>query len=148
MTDALISASSAAAIDRCTVALAVAFQRHIDIATMKIYRETLSDLPLWAIEAAAMHLRRKGGVFFPTAPTWHQVAEELIASKTRETLQLAAGNHDGHGHECEGCRDTGWGEVERDGRVVCIPCSCRPTNANYRRLTLSSRRSHNEEVKR
>jgi hypothetical protein len=138
MTVSLMRSSSADAIDKCTAALAVAFQRHIDVATMRIYRETLSDLPQWAIEAAALQLRRTGGEFFPPAPTWHQVAEELIAARTRETLQLSAPSRRPYEHP--ECRDNGWLEVDRDGKVVCVPCSCRATNSNYRRLTASSRK--------
>jgi len=147
MTVALLRPTSAAdAIDKCICQLALAFQRHIDTATIRIYRETLSDLPQWAIEQAALQLRRTGGTFFPTAATWHELAAGLVAERARETVQIPAGTVDGY--ECEGCRDTGWCEEERDGRIVCLPCSCRATNANYRRLTLSSRKSFNEEVKR
>ena len=137
MSVALLRSSSADAIDKCTAALAVAFQRHIDVATMRIYRETLSDLPQWAIEAAALQLRRKGGEFFPPAPKWHQVAEELIAERTRDTF---VPSRIADGHECDACRDTGWREEGRDGRIVCIPCVCRPTNSNYWRMTASSRK--------
>ena len=135
MTVSLLRSSSVDAIDKCTAALAVAFQRHIDVATMRIYRETLSDLPLWAIEEAALQLRRRGGEFFPPAPKWHQVAEQLLADQTRGTLAQARTLDS---HECETCRDTGWCEEDRDGRIVCIPCSCRATNATYQRMTASS----------
>ncbi len=145
MTTGLFQPPPSAAVDRCTAELAVAFQRQIDAGTIKIYRETLSDLPLWAIQEAALRLRRKGGEFFPPAPVWHQVAEEVIAERLRETL--ARPRHD-ESPECDECRDTGWCDVDRDGRSVCVPCSCRATNANYQRMTASSRKAQNEEVKR
>jgi len=144
MTQTLVLPADAKAIDTCTAELAVAFQRQIDAATVKIYRETMSDVPLWAIQEAALTLRRKGGAFFPTAPEWHRVAEQLIQDRTREALASRPATD--VLHECDGCRDTGWCDVERDGRQVCIPCSCRPTNHAYQRMTKSSRKSQNEEL--
>ena len=137
MTTKLFQPPTAAVIEKCMAQLAVAFQRHIDVATVRVYRETLSDLPEWAIEAAALTLRRNGGTFFPPAPVWHRVAEDMVADRSRAVLTQRRTQD---GYECEHCRDTGWCDVDRDGRNVCIPCSCRATNANYRRLTASSRK--------
>lgn len=143
MTSALFQPADAKAIDVCTARLAVAFQRQIDAATIKIYRETLADLPLWAIEGAELQLRRKGGSFFPTAPEWHKAAEGLIADRQRENLTQKTSEV----HECLECRDTGWCDVERAGITVCVPCTCRRTNATYQRSVTASRKSLNEEVK-
>jgi len=139
MSVSLLRSSSADAIDKCIAALAVAFQRHIDVATIRVYRETLSPLPLWAIEAAALQLRRTGGEFFPPVAKWYALAEQLVAERSRETLQLPP-TATVAGYECDGCRDTGWCEELRGDRVVCLECSCRKTNTNYQRLTLSSRK--------
>ena len=145
MSEALFQVPSRKAVDDAIGRLAVAFQRQIDAATVKVYRDTLSDLPLWAIEGAELQLRRKGGTFFPTAPEWHRAAEVLIQDQTRQVLARRPDN--ASLFECDTCRDTGWCDEERDGRSVCIPCSCRSTNSNYQRMTKSSRKSLNEEVK-
>lgn len=144
MTTGIVQPAPSIEIDKCTAQLAVAFQRQIDAATVKVYRETLSDLPLWAIEAAALKLRRKGGSFFPTAPEWHQMAEVVMAERRRELLLSKGVSIE---PECSECRDTGWADAERDGRTFVIPCSCRPHNTNYQRSTAASRKSQGEEVK-
>lgn len=143
--NAIFQPPSTKDIDTETAEMAVAFQRKIDAGTIKIYRETMLDLPLWAIKEAAVRLRRKGGSFFPTAPEWHRVAEQVIADKTREQLARAPSDD---GYECEACRDTGWCDVEREGANSVLPCSCRPTNTNYQRMTAASRKAQNEEVKK
>lgn len=142
-TTAIVKPAHADDIDKAIARMSVAFQRQIDAGTIKVYREALSDLPIWAIEAAELQLRRKGGDFFPTAPRWHHVAEELLAGRQRELVSQAATE----GHECTECRDTGWADVEKDGKRYVVPCSCRPRNTNYQRMTASSRKGLNEEVK-
>jgi hypothetical protein len=129
--------ASPEAIDKCTARLAVAFQRQIDAATVRVYRETMSDLPLWAIEGAELVLRRRGGEFFPSAPTWHQTAEQLIADRQRE---LVATPSDGV-HECAECRDQGWAEIlHADKPPTYLPCSCRATNSRYQRQQAAGRK--------
>jgi hypothetical protein len=127
MTQSLVPPPNVKAIDICTAELAVAFQRQIDAGTVKIYRETLSDLPLWAIQAAALQLRRKGGSFFPTAPVWHEVAEAVIADRVRQNMANSQQTPTVH---CEDCRDTGMREGE-NGRYARCPCA--ETNPNYQR---------------
>ena len=135
----LATLAPAAAIDKCTARLAVAFQRQIDAATMRIYRETMSDLPLWAIEGAELVLRRKGGTFFPSAASWHQTAEGLIADRQRESLTQPASDAL---YECETCRDQGWAMVTRaDGSDAYLPCSCRPMNSRYQRKQAEGRKT-------
>lgn len=146
MTEALFQPPTSKDIDTCTAELAVAFQRKIDAGTIKIYRETMSDLPIWAIQEAALRLRRKGGTFFPGAPEWHSVAEQVIHDRNRELI--ASRPAEPRAQECETCRDTGWVEEDRGDRSVCIPCSCRPWNTTYQRMTKGSCRSQNELVKK
>ena len=144
--EALFQVPDTKALDVCIAELAVSFQRQIDAGTIKVYRRALMDLPFWAIQEAAQELSRKGGEFFPPAPVWHRAAEERIHAKTRDLL--AARPAADAAPECDGCRDTGWVEEVREDRTVCIPCSCRATNSNYQRMTKSSRKSLNEEVKK
>ena len=137
--NSLTPLAPAAAIDKCTARLAVAFQRQIDAATMRIYRETMSDLPLWAIEGAELILRRKGGTFFPSAANWHQAAEGLIVDRQRERLTQPARDEL---YECETCRDQGWAAVTRaDGSEAFLPCSCRATNSQYQRMQAAGRKT-------
>ena len=134
----LATLAPGAAIDKCTARLAVAFQRQIDAATMRIYRETMSDLPLWAIEGAELVLRRKGGTFFPSAASWHQAAEALVVDRQRESLTQPASDAL---YECETCRDQGWAAVTRgDGSEAFLICSCRPTNSRYQRMQVGGRK--------
>jgi len=134
----LYQPASPDAIDKCIARLAVAFQRQIDAATVKVYRDTMSDLPLWAIEAGELQLRRKGGTFFPSAPEWHAAAQQAITGREHEVMTTKPSAPDVY--ECQECRDTGWGEVDRDGKTVCLPCTCRQWNTTYRRNTISSRK--------
>ena len=138
MSTDLVSKATLDAIDKCTARLAVAFQRPIDAATVRVYRETLADLPIWAVEAAELQLRRSGGDFFPSASRWHQVADLLIGDKQRALLSQQSRAD----HECADCRDRGWVDVIKGGREVCIPCSCRPHNTAYQRMTLTSRKTN------
>ena len=108
---------------------------------MKVYRETLGNLPVSAIEEAAMILRRRGGEFFPPAPKRYQVAEELVAERARrETLVRTRQQHV---QECPICsNDNGWAPVPHDdGPETYVICACRSTNSNYRRMTASSQKS-------
>lgn len=136
----LVKLASHGDIDKAIARMAVAFQRDIDAATIRIYRETLADLPLWAIEASELELRRTGGTFFPSAAVWHQKAAAHIEDKRREMLSRPASPE----FECSECRDTGWVDVQREDRNVCIPCSCRPRNTNYQRMTANSRKANED----
>lgn len=75
---------------------------------------------------------------------WVQVLPEdsEAAAAARRALLTSAKTA-----ECSECRDTGWADVLKGGEEVCIPCSCRSTNQNYQRMTASSRKGNNEEVK-
>lgn len=147
MSEALYQVPDQKALDTAIAELAVAFQRVIDAGTIKVYRRALSDLPLWAIQQAAEKLSRKGGTFFPSAPEWHQAAEEAIQDQQRD--QLTRKRDADTLHECMECRDTGWADLQReDGTPYVVPCSCRAWNETYKRNTLASRKSLNEEVKR
>lgn len=141
MSTALVPKELKDTIDRWCAKLAVSFQRKIDAATIQEYREALADLPAWAIEAAGLELKRKGGEFFPTTAKWHQLADAAIEAKRKELISNPVREQ-----ECEQCRDTGWVDVTQlDGRDVVVPCSCRPTNTNYQRMTAASRKANNEE---
>ena len=86
-----------------------------------------------------LQLRRTGGVFFPRRSGTKLPTSSSSPRRTRETLQLPPTGPPDYEHP--ECRDTGWRELlDRDGKVVCIPCGCRATNSNYRRLTASSRK--------
>lgn len=136
VTDALVPRLVNESVNIWCAKLAVAFQRQIDAATIKVYREALADVPPWAIEAAGLRLTRTGGDFFPSAARWHQLAEEAVSARDRATIATPAKFE----HECAECRDSGWCDVDRDGRSVCIPCTCRPWNPAYKRMTIASRK--------
>ena len=86
-----------------------------------------------------LQLRRTGGEFFPRRSGTKLPTSSSSPRRTRETLQLPPTGPPDYEHP--ECRDTGWRELlDRDGKVVCIPCGCRATNSNYRRLTASSRK--------
>ena len=122
----LYQPASPDAIDKCIARLAVAFQRQIDAATVRIYRETMSDLPLWAIEAGELQLRRTGGSFFPSAPDWHAAAQQAIADQQRMIMaEVRVGEE-----FCGRCRDTGMRESSPDRYTH---CECRLANPNYQR---------------
>lgn len=147
MTEALITPAELEArrrlFDQCFNRLAKATRAtDVDAATKRIYFDALADLPTWAIEDAELYLRRTK-TFFPSSGEWHQAGrtvvearrKDLIAQPTREEV-------------CTTCRDTGWVEIsDLAGRDGFVPCSCRPTNENYIRMTASSRKGVNEEVK-
>lgn len=142
-TEALIPRAVNEAVDKWCGKLAVAFQRQIDVGTIKVYREALADLPTWAIEAGGLALIRKGGDFFPTAAKWHAAAEDALEQQRKALIATPAKSV----HECETCRDTGWADVEKDGKSYVVPCTCRPWNGQYQKMTASSRKGANEEVK-
>lgn len=125
--------------------------KDIDAADMQIYFDTLSPLPMWAIEEAANELQRTPTFGFPDAATWFQAAEKEIQRRLRESLI--------HGREwkeeCTTCRDSGWQEFhctqqKRCGRRFCNQlgekhehtyygaCPCREHNYTYRRNTQAS----------
>ena len=48
--------------------------------------------------------------------------------------------------ECADCRDRRWVDVTKNGREIYIPCSCRPHNTAYPRMTASSRKATTDDA--
>lgn len=113
--------------------------------TQQVYYEALRDLPLQALETAAMALlREKGRKWFPTTAEWRTAAEEAQAHRVQTSLRAVRAQP--WRHECDTCEDSGWVmDLTCDGGTTCgrttrhlphtytVPCPCRPTNATYRR---------------
>jgi hypothetical protein len=114
-------------------------------ATQAVYWQALGDLPIAALETAAIALMREGGRrFFPTTGEWRAQAELVRAAQLREALDSGRGAP--WVLECERCEDTGWVTGHLcDGGTACgrkrphlphewaTPCFCRPMNRTYRR---------------
>lgn len=135
--------TAAESIDRCTARLAVAFQRKVDAGTMKIYREALEELPVWAIEAAEKALRKTGGDFFPTSAKWHQEAAKLVREdRQRQDRILALQAHTSETYHCRDCRDFGLRAViDAKGEERMAPCPCRSSNPQYQQKDAQRRLS-------
>jgi hypothetical protein len=104
------------------------FIHEIDAVTLALYFDTLSDLPLWAIERAELHLRRHPVRFF-TSAEWHACAANILREqRRRDTVTLAQQKL--LPAQCPACRDTGWRPTLIDPDRV-EACSCRETNPNY-----------------
>lgn len=101
-----------------------------DVAAKGIYFDTLSDLPLWAVERAESQLRRQPVKFF-TSAIWHQFASTiLLEQRRRDTVTLAGQKM--LPEQCSQCRDTGMRLVNMaDAESRLTACECRETNANY-----------------
>jgi hypothetical protein len=111
--------------------------------TLGVYYDALKDLPLQAVEVAAVGLSKEAGRrFFPTTAEWHTAAEKALQQMVREAVKPARAEpwH----HECGTCEDTGWVlGLECDGSSMCgrknthaahsytRACPCRATNKSY-----------------
>ena len=132
-----------------------------DAVTKRVYFDALADLPLAAVEAAAVTLGRTqvsddgSKSYFPTTAQWHHAAElaqqalirHAIAPAREEPWHTECREHDDDNPE--GCEDTGWLQrICRPGaRCGCllyrnhptethsytVKCPCRATNATYRK---------------
>ena len=113
--------------------------------TQGVYFDALKDLPLLALEAAAMALMKEPGRrFFPTTAEWRTVAERAQVDLLKQAVQPS--REEPWRVECERCEDTGWVQgltcdgTDRCGRqkahaphTFTKPCLCRPTNRTYQR---------------
>jgi hypothetical protein len=117
---------------------------NVDLATKRVYFETLSDLPLWAVELAEAQLRRTPVKFF-TSAVWHQYAATvLIEQRRRDAVQLAGQKL--LPQQCEHCQDTGMRVSDPTAEVQRLrPCECREKNRNYQ-LSRARQRMADDEV--
>lgn len=113
----------------------------VDVHMKRIYYATLADLPIDAIEAAEANLRRTTS-FFPSSGEWHQAAVAIVEAQRRALICSPP-----RCQQCDQCRDTGWVDVERNGKSFAVECSCRSTNTNYQRAAAASRKSANQGSK-
>lgn len=126
--------------------LAVALrEKDIDAATMRVYYETLKDLPAAALEGGAAALMREPGrKWFPTTAEWRAAAE--LAQETLLRKAVKPARAEPWHLECERCEDTGWvAGLECPGDATCgrtkthaahsftRACPCRPTNRTWMR---------------
>lgn len=125
--------------------LAVALrEKDTDEATVQVYFDALSDLPIEALEASATALARESGRrFFPTTAEWREVAEKMARDVMRKALP--APNRAEWRFDCLACFDTGWEYFACAGDATCGRdfehyaheyvkiCPCRPTNRTYQR---------------
>jgi hypothetical protein len=116
-------------------------------------RKVPFDVLLAAVEQHKRSEQWKNPAMIPLMKTWFEeerwvqvlpedvkaaedARRQLLIQPTKPTI------------ECEHCRDTGWADMEQDGKHWVAACSCRRTNSTYQRMTMSSRKTQNEEVKR
>lgn len=119
--------------------------------TQGIYFDALKDLPLPAVEAAAMALMREPGrKWFPTTAEWRTAAERAAHEHLREVVTVPRDDEPGV-FICGDCHDSGWmmsrgGEAWAcDGGPRCgrrqrhaphtftQACGCRASNMNYQK---------------
>ncbi len=109
-----------------------------DVVAKGVYFDALADLPLWAVERAALQLQRTPVKFF-TCAVWHQFsATALLEQRRRDTVTLAGQKM--LPQQCSQCRDTGMRPVNADDPESRLtPCECRETNANYQQARARQR---------
>lgn len=102
---------------------------HDDDAVAKaIYFDTLSDLPIWAVERAELRLRREPVKFF-TSAIWHEAARSiLIEQRRRDAVALATKRL--QPEHCGQCRDSGMRPTLLDPDRL-ERCPCCESNPNY-----------------
>lgn len=115
-------------------------------------RKVNIDVLIAAVQQHAKSAQWKNPAMIPLMKTWLEeerwvqvLPGDAYADAEARRALIASPVTD---EPCHECRDTGWADVERDGHSWCIPCSCRPTNTNYQRMTAASRKAQNEEVKK
>ncbi len=137
-------------------ALAMALQKpattpDVRDAEMELYAKALEDLPIEAIEDAAIHVARTAK-WFPKTSEWHKVAAESVSVRFRKALGHVREEpwHEEHPRAGGGCGDTGWRQRtctadERCGRDFCkrlgedythsyvTVCDCRAWNGTWQR---------------
>lgn len=110
----------------------------VDVVAKGVYFDALADLPLWAVERAALQLQRTPVKFF-TSATWHQFASTVVVEQRRRDTVTLAGRRL-LPEQCSQCRDTGMRPVNaEDPESRLTACECRETNANYQQARARQR---------
>jgi hypothetical protein len=114
-----------------------------DEMAVRSYYEALRGESLEAIKAAAQKFAQEAGRrFFPTTAEWAEASRHVTTESLRKALPPA--REEPWSHECRDCEDTGFRHYKCNGtfcgrKFKHVPhdyvevCSCRPTNATWRR---------------
>lgn len=134
--------------------LGLAFHRDLDDADFERLALDLDDLPIDALEAACLHLRRHSKRF----PTVAHIREQVdllqkVAPRALAPFHRASPEDPPH---CPSCEDSGWElGLWCDGRTCgrtrvhpahsfTRPCRCRATNPVYRARQETRKKFHHE----
>lgn len=134
--------------------LGLAFHRELDDADFERFAADLDDIPIAALEAACLHLRRHSKRF-PTVAHIREQVDLLPKIKPTALLQTVRTKPDDPAH-CSTCDDTGWelnlwceggscGRTRTHGaHSFTRPCRCRSTNPVYLQRQEQIRKFHRE----
>ncbi|MDR7420012.1 MAG: hypothetical protein QN178_14000 [Armatimonadota bacterium] len=125
----------------------------LDAGVLRAYERALAEVPLPVLTQVQARILAgaAGDDWFPSAPKWLALANEIVAEEARHAARhaLPPGTDTGLGPEvhCRICEDTGWVLFDRQtgepvgfgiercgshaGRAV-RPCACREHNPGYR----------------